>query len=126
MSNLVNELAQEAVLKKTSDSTSYLREKVRGYDWSEGVNYEKLLKTYLHSGFQATNFGLAVKEIHRMIECRNFPLTKEIHEGEDIFTSTKNNCTIFLGYTSNIVSSGLRESIKFIVQHKLVCIFTSI
>lgn len=122
MNNLVNELAQEAVLKKTCDDRLYLKEQVRGYDWSEGVNYEKLLKTYLHSGFQATNFGLAVEEIHRMIECRNLPLSKEIFQGdEDTFACTKNNCTIFLGYTSNIVSSGLRESIKFLVQHKLVC-----
>lgn len=29
-------------------------------------------------------------------------------------------CTIFLSYTSNIISSGLRETIKFLVKHKLV------
>lgn len=29
-------------------------------------------------------------------------------------------CKIFLGYTSNLVSSGVREVIKFLVQHKLV------
>jgi deoxyhypusine synthase len=35
-------------------------------------------------------------------------------------------CTIFLGYTSNLVSSGLRETIRFLVQHKLVdCIVTT-
>jgi deoxyhypusine synthase len=30
-------------------------------------------------------------------------------------------CTIFLSYTSNIISSGLRETIRFLVQNKLVC-----
>lgn len=35
-------------------------------------------------------------------------------------------CTIFLGYTSNLVSSGLRETLRFLVQHKLVdCIVTT-
>jgi deoxyhypusine synthase len=29
-------------------------------------------------------------------------------------------CKIFLGLTSNLVSSGMRESIKFIVKHKMV------
>lgn len=29
-------------------------------------------------------------------------------------------CKIFLGYTSNLVSSGLRETIRFLVQHKMV------
>lgn len=29
-------------------------------------------------------------------------------------------CKIFLGYTSNLVSSGVREIIRFLVQHKMV------
>uniref|UniRef100_A0A914E9F4 deoxyhypusine synthase n=1 Tax=Acrobeloides nanus TaxID=290746 RepID=A0A914E9F4_9BILA len=38
----------------------------------------------------------------------------------------RKSCTIFLGYTSNLVSSGLREIIRFLVQHDLVdCIVTS-
>jgi deoxyhypusine synthase len=38
----------------------------------------------------------------------------------------KVRCTIFLGYTSNMVSSGIREIIRFLVQHKMVdCIVTS-
>ena len=35
-------------------------------------------------------------------------------------------CTIFLGYTSNLISSGLRETIRYLVQHKHVhCIVTT-
>lgn len=40
---------------------------VRGYDWSNGINYEKLLESYFTSGFQATNFGMAVKELNNMV-----------------------------------------------------------
>ena len=29
-------------------------------------------------------------------------------------------CKIFLGYTSNLVSAGVREHIRFLVQHRLV------
>ena len=29
-------------------------------------------------------------------------------------------CTIFLGFTSNLISSGVRESIRFLVQHRMV------
>lgn len=29
-------------------------------------------------------------------------------------------CTIFLGYTSNMVSSGVREVIRYLAQHKMV------
>ncbi|KHN72708.1 putative deoxyhypusine synthase [Toxocara canis] len=38
----------------------------------------------------------------------------------------KTACTIFLGYTSNMVTSGLRESIRYVVEHNLVdCLVTS-
>ena len=60
------DLAKGAVLQesiKLPDDTP----KVLGYDFNRGVNYSDLLKTYLHSGFQATNFGLAVEEINKMV-----------------------------------------------------------
>lgn len=38
----------------------------------------------------------------------------------DEFIKRKSACTIFLGYTSNMVSSGVRDTIRFLVQHKLV------
>ena len=35
-------------------------------------------------------------------------------------------CTIFLGYTSNMISSGTREVIKYLAQHKMIdCIVSS-
>lgn len=40
---------------------------VKGYDFNQGVDYHKLLQSYRTSGFQATNFGLAVEEINRMV-----------------------------------------------------------
>lgn len=29
-------------------------------------------------------------------------------------------CTIFLGYTSNMVSSGVREIIRYLAEHKMI------
>lgn len=34
----------------------------------------------------------------------------------------KSNCTIFLGYTSNIISSGVRDTVKYLVQNNMVSI----
>ncbi len=31
-------------------------------------------------------------------------------------------CTIFLSYTSNMISSGVRETILFLVKNKMVCL----
>ena len=30
------------------------------------------------------------------------------------------NCTIFLGFTSNMISSGIRETIKYLVKNNMV------
>ena len=38
-----------------------------GYSWDKGLDYEGLLASYKHCGFQATNFGLAVEEINKMV-----------------------------------------------------------
>ncbi|CAG9833681.1 unnamed protein product [Diabrotica balteata] len=116
----------EAVLKKTTN-LSFLNDRVSGYNWNEGLHYDKLLQSYLKCGFQATNFGLAVEEINKMLECRKQPIPEEkFVDNDDEFTVVKNSCTIFLGYTSNLISSGLRETIKFLVKHKMVdCIVTT-
>lgn len=45
---------------------------------------------------------------------------------EDEFIRRRNSCTIFLGYTSNMVSSGLRDTFRFLVQHSMIdCIVTT-
>ena len=65
----VPEISQNSVLVKSEKDTTLLDDSkiVKGYDFNEGINYEKLLSSYLYSGFQATNFGLAVEEIQKMV-----------------------------------------------------------
>jgi hypothetical protein len=41
------------------------------------------------------------------------------------FRSTQ-KCTLFLAYTSNMISSGLRETIRYLVQNKMVRYFMHI
>lgn len=114
------EPALEAVLKKT-ETVTYLKETVRGYDFKDGIDYEKILGSYIKCGFQATNFGLAVNEINKMLLAREASMPDDKYiDAEDPFITVKTNCTIFLGYTSNIISSGLRETIKFLVKNSLV------
>lgn len=101
---------------------------VCGYDWVNGIDYNKILESYARSGFQATNFGKAVTEINKMLKCRSVPLSDENRDPyeEDIFIKKTTNCSIFLGYTSNMISSGLRDTILFLVKNKLVdCIVTT-
>lgn len=72
---------------------------VRGYEFNQGVNYEHIVKSYATTGFQATQFARAAAIMNSMIKDKAF---------------------IFLGYTSNMVSSGLRDVFRYLVEHKKV------
>lgn len=95
-----------------------------------GVDYDALLKSYLTTGFQATNFGLAVQRIDEMLRWRladdpipdSEPADSDLRDPA-VRASTK--AKVFLGFTSNMASAGVRESIKFLVQNKLVDVVVS-
>ena len=54
---------------------------VKGYDFNDGVDFDKLMASYATHGFQASNLGKAINEIKRM---RKWRLSDEpIKEDED-------------------------------------------
>ncbi|OBS74022.1 hypothetical protein A6R68_15433 [Neotoma lepida] len=95
---------------------------VQGYDFNRGVDYHALLEAFGTTGFQATNFGRAVQQVNAMIEKKLEPLAVDEDHHEDLTQSRRplTGCTIFLGYTSNLISSGIRETIRYLVQHNMV------
>ncbi|ORY87721.1 putative deoxyhypusine synthase [Protomyces lactucae-debilis] len=83
----------------------------RGY----GITVDELLASMTTTGFQATSVGRAAEVIEQMLAWRSPEPTEQ-----DART------TVFLGYTSNLISSGVRESIRFLVEHKHVsCLVTT-
>ncbi|RWS06577.1 putative deoxyhypusine synthase-like isoform X3 [Dinothrombium tinctorium] len=118
-------VAREAVLVKDNTTEKYSTTAVNGYDFNLGINYHQLLESFKTTGFQATNFGLAVNQINEMLLSREESFEDDKLESDE-FIRRKSACTIFLGYTSNMVSSGVRDTIRFLVQHKLIdCIVTT-
>ena len=111
------------------------------------VDYGRLLEAMATTGFQATAFGDAVGEIKRMLAWR---LSDELpgqpgEDAADVQERQNTRCKvcaaphrpaaqlasdtcpcsrpppqIFLGCTSNLVSSGVRESIRYLVQHRMI------
>jgi len=59
-------VAKKAVLKR-SEALAEDTPQVRGYDFNEGVDYSRLFESYVNTGFQATNLGLAIREINKMV-----------------------------------------------------------
>ncbi|KAI9763039.1 MAG: Deoxyhypusine synthase [Chaenotheca gracillima] len=102
-------LATDAVLKPSDPVPDGARE-VRGIDFDHYVNQplsvEDLVSHMATTGFQASNVGEAVRIISNMQSWRD--------------PETSAGTTIFLGYTSNLISSGLRETLRYLVQHKHV------
>lgn len=46
--------------------------------------------------------------------------SRKLFEDMEIGVARRSGCTVFLAFTSNMVSSGIREIIRFLVQHNLV------
>jgi len=88
--------AYESIFKKSVKASGI---SVKGLDFNQEVTLEKLINALGTSGFQATHLSRAIEIVKKM---------------------RKDKVTIFLGYTSNQVSSGNRDIIRYLVQHKLV------
>ncbi|TNV80159.1 hypothetical protein FGO68_gene15473 [Halteria grandinella] len=103
--------------------TSLDRPEVKGYDLNQGLNYSKMWQTLSHTGFQATNLGKAIDRVNQMIKWRlsHEPVTADTPAHlRDPEVRENVRCTIFLGYTSNMSSCGMREYIRYLCQHKMV------
>jgi len=100
----IEKTAKNNLLRKSQEPKGKV--KIKGYDFNKLLDYNELIKTYTTTGFQASHFARAIDITNKMIE---------------------NQAFIFLGYTSNMVSSGLREIIRFLVENKKVnvCVTTT-
>ncbi|MCJ1313219.1 Deoxyhypusine synthase [Agyrium rufum] len=99
--------ATSAVLKPSDPVAKDMR-KVTGIDFNayEGrdITVKELVSGMTNMGFQASAVGEAIRIINDMRSWRD--------------PKTCRRTTIFLGYTSNLISSGLRETLRYLVQHK--------
>jgi len=121
----VPSIAADAVLVKSEPLTS---EKVVGYDFNRGVDFNALMASMKQTGFQAMNLGKAIEEVDRMLD---WSLADEpvAADEEDEFKSLEVRkqvrTKIWLAYTSNLISSGLRETLRFLAQHSMVQVMIS-
>lgn len=73
--------------------------KIEGYNFEEVFDFNKFLKSYAHTGFQATHLAEGIEVVKAM---------------------RREKATIFLSFTSNMISSGIREIITYLVKHQKV------
>ncbi|MGA2130601.1 MAG: deoxyhypusine synthase [Candidatus Pacearchaeota archaeon] len=89
-------IAKENLLRKSDEAQGT---KIEGYNFDKEANYEDIVKSFSSTGFQASHFAKATEIVNKMI---------------------KNQAFVYLGYTSNMVSSGLRDIFRWLVQNKKV------
>ncbi|KAJ8583764.1 Deoxyhypusine synthase [Rhizopogon salebrosus TDB-379] len=122
MSAAVPAEASAAVLQP-SEPVSDSAISVQGPDFEKKPSLQELLKSYERIGFQASSLGRAIEIVNRMRKWRLSDEPISADESEDYLSPeirAQTRCDIFLGYTSNLISSGLREIILYLVKHKHV------
>lgn len=108
---------------KESETLEGMCMKIEGYDFNGGVDYHRLLKSMVSTGFQASNLGDAIEVVNQMLDWRlsDEAITEDCGEEErDQAYRESVRCKVFLGFTSNLVSSGVRDTIRYLVQHHMV------
>lgn len=121
----VPEMVTDAVLVKSEPVTSAV---VQGYDFNRGVDYDAILDSFATTGFQAMNLAKAVAEVERMLDwsLADEPVAAdEEPEYVPVEVRQRVRTKIWLSYTSNCISCGLRESIRFLLQHQMVQVVVS-
>lgn len=93
--------AREAIFKKSEEFDG---KTIEGPDFNKELTLSELINSYETIGFQASNLAKAIKIIKKMKE---------------------NKAKIYLAYTSGMVSSGIREIIRYLVENKFVDILVT-
>ncbi|KAF9616661.1 hypothetical protein IFM89_031525 [Coptis chinensis] len=112
---------------KESETLEAKCQKIQGYDFNKGVNYSQLLKSMVSTGFQASNLGDAIEVVNEMIGWRlsDEALVEGYSEEErDMKFRESTKCKIFLGFTSNLISSGVRDTVRYLVHHRMKLLWT--
>jgi len=92
----IEDIARKNLLRESEEIEGIA---IKGYDFNKGVDYNGIIDSFASSGFQASHLYRAIEIVNEMIFEKAF---------------------IFLGYTSNLVSSGLREVFRYLVENKKV------
>jgi deoxyhypusine synthase len=72
---------------------------IRGYDFENGFDFEKFTESLSTSGIQAANLGKAISIVNAMI---------------------REGAQIYLSFTSNMISSGVREIVTYLVKNECI------
>ncbi len=92
--------AKEIIFKESKTPEGI---EIEGFDFDKDFNFNEFFDSYASTGAQASHLHQAKEIMENIIEEKK-----------------KGDITVFLGYTSNMVTTGVREIIRFLVKHNMV------
>ncbi|MGC9309379.1 MAG: deoxyhypusine synthase [Candidatus Nanoarchaeia archaeon] len=92
-------IAEENILRESDEKNIEKLKSIRGFDFNKLFNFGDFIKSYETTGIQASNLYKAIKIIKDM---------------------KKSGAFIYLGYTSNLVTSGLRDIFCYLAKYNLI------
>ncbi|KAI0979756.1 hypothetical protein GJ496_011263 [Pomphorhynchus laevis] len=100
---------------------------IKGPELTTLNSIEQLIESFETIGFQASKLHEATEIVSRMLEWKyDTPEIVEEIPSSGYEQRPRTGCTIFLSFTSNLMSSGLREIFRVLVMHNMVdCIVTT-
>ena len=93
---------KQTVLKKSNSLENW--PEIRGFNPEQEFNLQDFLASLITTGQQATELGRAIEIVKQM---------------------RRDNATIFLGFTSNVGSSGIREYVTYLAKHKKINVMST-
>src|SRR3989344_9180121 len=77
--------------------------KIEGYNFDEKFDFGEFIESYNNMGFQGSHLGMAFNILAKMLDEKK-----------------NNKLSIWMSFTGNMISSGNREIITYLVKNKLV------
>ena len=93
--------SRDSILKESNEADGI---SIQGYDFNKGVDYDKIIDSFTSTGFQASHFSKAIEIVNKMI---------------------KDKATVFLGCSSNLVTSGIRDTVRYLAEKKKIDVFVT-
>lgn len=98
---------------------------VKGYDFNAAVtiDYEAILDSFYTTGIQCTEVARAIQQVNAMLDwtLADEPIPEDEEEAFKTMEARKTvRTTVWFSHTSNMVSSGCREAINFLLRNQMV------
>ncbi|QCD83420.1 deoxyhypusine synthase [Vigna unguiculata] len=80
------------------------------------------------TGFQASNLSDAIQVINQMLDWRlvDEAVTEDCSDHErDLEYRKSVTCRVFMGFTSNLISFGVRDIVRFLLHHRVDVVVTT-